>query len=120
MINRLAKVVVHAQALQISHLDVLKTRIVRTEDVLNLVNPRNDQDLFIEYNIRPFEAPGDWIFEPCAVHYDTSEISIEPAPKVLIQNRLSKGRAKMQEMKPMIQAKSKSVVPLLIVFWPYV
>lgn len=105
MVSRLSKIILHAQALQVTHLDVLKTRISRTEDVLNLVDPSSDQDLFIDHNIRPFDAPGDWIFEPCAVHYDTSEISVEPAPKVLLQNRLSKSRIKRQEMRPLMQAK---------------
>ena len=41
------------------------------EDALGRVDVQKDQELFIEHNIRPFTAPGDWVFEPCSMHYDT-------------------------------------------------
>lgn len=35
------------------------------------VDPAQDEDLFIEHNIRAFALPGDWVFEPCSIRYDT-------------------------------------------------
>lgn len=57
--------------MQLGHLDVLKSRIGDVEAALEGIDTAKDQDLFIEHNIRPFSAPADWGFEPCATHYDT-------------------------------------------------
>ena len=64
----------HAQALHINHLDVLKGRLVTVETAFGEVNTSKDQELFIDHNIRPFIAPVDWTFEPCGTHYDTVNI----------------------------------------------
>jgi len=60
----------HAQALTSSHLDTLKKRVGVVEQALGDVSAGKDQNLFIDFNIRPFVAPADWTFEPCASHYD--------------------------------------------------
>ena len=70
LVERFTKILLHAQALQLSHLDVLKGRLAGLESTLGQVDPPRDQDLFIEYNIRPFSAPADWSFEPCHNFYD--------------------------------------------------
>lgn len=72
LVVRFAKVLLHAQDLQLSHQDTLKTRIVAAETALGAIDPTRDQDLFIEHNIRPFTAPADWTFEPASIHYDTA------------------------------------------------
>lgn len=60
----------HAQALTAGHLDSLKKRVGGVEQALGDVSAGKDQNLFIDFNIRPFVAPTDWTFEPCASHYD--------------------------------------------------
>lgn len=69
--ERFVQVLTHSQQLQINHLDTLKSRIADVTAKFSQVNVPKDQDLFIEYNLRPFIAPADWAFEPCDVHYDT-------------------------------------------------
>ncbi|KAF9049462.1 hypothetical protein BDZ89DRAFT_1088904 [Hymenopellis radicata] len=91
----------HAQVLQTNHLDVLKGRLVSVERALSEINVAGDQGLFIDYNIRAFTAPNDWKFEPCATFYDTDELNVDPAPKVFLQNKLTKGRIKLQELTPL-------------------
>lgn len=61
----------HAQALQLTHYDVLKTLVTAADTALSEVDAQRDQAMFIDYNIRPFSMPTDWVFEPCASHYDT-------------------------------------------------
>ncbi|KAF8895149.1 hypothetical protein BD779DRAFT_1797047 [Infundibulicybe gibba] len=107
--ERFTKVLLHSQALQVNHLDILKARISSAENVLGQVNPARDQSLFIEYNIRQFTAPSDWKFEPCMNHYDTAEMSIEPAPKVFLQNKLNKCRSKLQELGPLMTTKQREL-----------
>lgn len=60
-----------AQALQLTHYDSLKNQVSAVDAAISSVNPKKDQELFIEHNLRPFDSPTDWTFEPCAVHYDT-------------------------------------------------
>ncbi|KAI0916824.1 hypothetical protein AcW1_007829 [Taiwanofungus camphoratus] len=98
-----------AQALHTSHLDALRTHVSVNEQKLRAISPAADQDLFIECNIRPFTLPPDWGFEPCATHYDTGEMSVEPAPKVYLQNRLARCRGKLYELHPVMDAKRKEV-----------
>lgn len=62
---------VTSQQLQGSHLETLKSRVSATEKAFKAISPSKDQQLFIDHNIRPFTAPSDWGFEPCATHYDT-------------------------------------------------
>ncbi|KIK57148.1 hypothetical protein GYMLUDRAFT_247116 [Collybiopsis luxurians FD-317 M1] len=107
LVNKFTKVLLHAQALQMSHLDVLKNRLAETEAILNEVDPSKDDDLYIEYNIRPFTAPADWKFEPCHNFYDTEDMSIEPDPKTVLQNRLRRSRGKLQELAAVIENKQR-------------
>ncbi|RDB15326.1 Protein BZZ1 [Hypsizygus marmoreus] len=112
LVERFTKILQHCQALQLSHLDTLKSRINGVESALVAVNPSGDQDLFIQHNIRPFTAPNDWIFEPCSTHYDNSDMSVDPAPKVFLQNKLSRCRLKLQEIAPLIASKRRETESL--------
>jgi hypothetical protein len=71
LLGSLTSLLLQAAALEDTHLDTLKRRVAAVTESANSVNPSADQDLFIDYNIRPFSAPPDWGFEPCGVHYDT-------------------------------------------------
>ncbi|KAF8968963.1 hypothetical protein BDZ97DRAFT_1797220 [Flammula alnicola] len=105
LVERLVKILIHSQQLQLNHLDALKSRVVNVEAKLGQVDVVKDQDLFIDYNLRAFSAPGDWKFEPCSIHYDTDAVSIEPAPKIVIQNKLRRSREKLSELAPLIHSK---------------
>ncbi|KAK7056961.1 Protein BZZ1 [Paramarasmius palmivorus] len=117
LVERFTKILLHAQALQLSHLDVLKGRLAGLESTLGQVDPPRDQDLFIEYNIRPFSAPADWSFEPCHNFYDNprrihasiikDELNVETTPKVFLQNRLRRCQAKLKELTPVIETKER-------------
>lgn len=71
LVEKFTGILSHAQSLQHSHLDALKRHIAGVESALSAVSPQNDQNMFIEYNIRPFTLPADWKFEPCPTFYDT-------------------------------------------------
>ncbi|PBK97599.1 hypothetical protein ARMGADRAFT_1076075 [Armillaria gallica] len=109
LVQRFTKIIQHAQALQSNHLDVLKSRLATVERFLAEVNPSKDQDLFSDHNIRSFSAPNDWKFEPCTFFYDTETLNVDPAPKVFLQNKLSKSRSKLQELRPVIDNKKREV-----------
>ncbi|KZT64927.1 hypothetical protein DAEQUDRAFT_732022 [Daedalea quercina L-15889] len=109
LIERFVVIMTDAQMLQKGHLDTLRTHIDGVESRLASVNAQADQELFIEHNIRPFTKPGDWAFEPAAVHYDTGGMAVEPAPKVVLQNRLTKCRSKLDELRPVITSKRKEM-----------
>ncbi|KAJ2926614.1 hypothetical protein H1R20_g10481, partial [Candolleomyces eurysporus] len=102
LVQRLTKILLHCQQLQQGHLDSLKSRVAAVETRLNAVNPAQDEALFATHNARPFTAPSDWKFEPCSGHYDTDAMSIDPVPKVFIQNKLRKCKEKLQELQPII------------------
>ncbi|TFY80912.1 hypothetical protein EWM64_g3101 [Hericium alpestre] len=119
LLTKFVNIIHHAQALFITHYDTLKSRVVIVDDALNDVDPGKDQELFMEYNIRPFTAISDWVFEPCASHYDTDEISLEPGPKVFLQNRLARSRAKRQEVEHLLADKSKEADKLLAIVTAY-
>ncbi|KAF8073423.1 hypothetical protein FPV67DRAFT_1605812 [Lyophyllum atratum] len=107
LVERFTKILQHSQALQLRHLDSLKSHLNRVEAALERIDVTKDQDLFIDHNLRPFTAPSDWEFEPCSTHYDTSEMSIEPAPKIFLQNKLSRARSKLEELAPLINVKHR-------------
>lgn len=122
---------IHAQALESTHLDNLKSRVAAAETAFDAIAPLQDQNMFIDHNIRSFSAPPDFVFEPCGIYYDTvrhhsvdemdyesqfqfaqSEMSIEPAPKVYLQNRLSRCRQKLEELNPVLRSKQLEVEKL--------
>ena len=70
IIDRAVGILSHAQTLTSSHLDTLKKRVGAVERALGEVSAGKDQNLFIDFNVRPFVAPADWAFEPCINHYD--------------------------------------------------
>ncbi|KAL4250780.1 hypothetical protein ABKN59_006093 [Abortiporus biennis] len=109
LLTRFTKIVTHAQALQGRHLESLKSRVSVAETAFSECNPSQDQQLFIDHNIRPYTAPADWVFEPCTTHYDHGEMVIEPSPKIYLQNRLAKCRQKLEELLPTMEAKRKEV-----------
>ncbi|KAJ7928075.1 hypothetical protein B0H13DRAFT_2248511 [Mycena leptocephala] len=119
LVTRLAHILSQSVALHLSHLDALKNRQAGVEAVLGQVDPSRDQDIFIEHNIRPFKPPSDWKFEPCVNHYDTDAMSVEPAPKVFLQNKLSRSRAKLQELGPLVDGKRREQDQLLSLFLAY-
>ncbi|KAH6912884.1 hypothetical protein BKA70DRAFT_778610 [Coprinopsis sp. MPI-PUGE-AT-0042] len=105
LVQRFAHVLSYCQALQMQHLDVLKSRVESVQSKLSVIDPVSDGELFINYNIRPFTVPHDWKFEPCSGHYDTGDMSVDPAPKVFIQNKLRKCKAKLEEIRPVVISK---------------
>ncbi|KAG2065715.1 hypothetical protein BDR04DRAFT_1108021 [Suillus decipiens] len=98
-------VMTEAQNIQLSHQDILKDRLATISVALTEVRPDKDQALFVECNIRPFSLPDNWVFEPCSIHYDTADICIDPAPKVFLQNKLARSRAKLTELNPALERK---------------
>ncbi|KJA24386.1 hypothetical protein HYPSUDRAFT_38820 [Hypholoma sublateritium FD-334 SS-4] len=105
LMERFVKIVMHAQEIQLRHLTTLQGRISSAQEKFGEVNVPRDQDLFATYNIRVFAAPSDWNFEPSPIHYDTEAMNIEPAPKVVMQNKLRRSREKLAELMPLIQDK---------------
>ncbi|KDR82365.1 hypothetical protein GALMADRAFT_237644 [Galerina marginata CBS 339.88] len=103
LVLRFVKILTHGQDLHLRHLDTLKSRISDVGTKLGQVDVIQDQDLFIKYNLRTFMAPDDWIFEPCSIHYDTDAISVEPEPKIYIQNKLRRSREKINELTPLME-----------------
>jgi len=112
LVTKFSAVLLHSQDLQIKHLDVLKDHLVTAKTVLGQVNPIQDQGLFIDYNTRLFSVPADWTFEPCSSHYDSEEMSIEPAPKVFLQNKLSRCRVKLEEVTALVESKRRESAQL--------
>ncbi|KIY45574.1 hypothetical protein FISHEDRAFT_49111 [Fistulina hepatica ATCC 64428] len=111
-IQRFASILIKGSELELQHLDTLKQRVNTTEAALKAVDPEKDFKLFVEYNVRPFSAPVDWSFEPCATYYDTDEISLEPQPKIFLQNKLSRSRGKLAELEPVILSKERDLEKL--------
>ncbi|KAH9168432.1 hypothetical protein EDB89DRAFT_2073863 [Lactarius sanguifluus] len=106
-ITNVVTVLQHAQALQLSHHDALKNQASVVGVALTEINFKKDQAVFIEHNLRPFASPTDWSFEPCASHYDTAEVNVEGGAKIFLQNKLQRSRAKLQELKPLLEEKRK-------------
>ncbi|KAG1749300.1 hypothetical protein EDB19DRAFT_1681903 [Suillus lakei] len=102
-------VVTGAQNVQSSHQDILKGRLATVSAALIEVQPDKDQALFVESNIRPFSLPDDWVFESCLNHYDTGDICIDSAPKVFLQNKLARSRAKLRELNPALEKQRTDV-----------
>jgi len=96
-----------AQELQLTHYDTLKNQVSAVDSAISSVDPKKDQGLFIEHNLRPFSSPTDWTFEPCASYYDTGELTIEGSAKIFLQNKLSISRGKLLELKPLLENKRK-------------
>lgn len=69
--TRLVNILDNYGAFAISHLSTLTSTVNSLQNTLRAVNHSNDNDLFVEYNRRPFTKPTDWIFEPCGSFYDT-------------------------------------------------
>ncbi|KAH7926483.1 hypothetical protein BV22DRAFT_1104300 [Leucogyrophana mollusca] len=105
-------VLLQAQSIQMAHQETLKGRLVSVDAAIREVKPSKDQDLYIDFNVRPFTVPNDWTFEPCSNHYDTDEMSLEPAPKIYLQNKLSKSRTKLRELEPVLEEKRSEVEKL--------
>ncbi|THH08450.1 hypothetical protein EW145_g2696 [Phellinidium pouzarii] len=115
----LVSILLHAQTLQTAHLTALQNQVNSVQQALTQVNPALDQNLYISYNIRAFSVPNDWAWEPCAGYYDTGEMAIDPAPKVFLQNKLSRCKAKQQELYALIDNKKKDVEKLTNVISSY-
>lgn len=112
LVKRFSKIMMHAQSLQAEKLEFRKSQFITIEQSFGAVNPQADEAIFIDHNIRPFVPPNDWQFEPCSSHYDTGEMSVEPGPKVLLQNKLHKSRAKLNDLAPVLASKNQEVEQL--------
>ncbi|KAA1469744.1 hypothetical protein DENSPDRAFT_641109 [Dentipellis sp. KUC8613] len=119
LVTKFVSILHHAQALLTTHYEALKSRVVAVDAALDEVDAGKDQDLFVEYNVRPFTAIPDWAFEPCSSHYDTGEMSLEPGPKVFLQNKLSRCRGRRSELAPLLQTKSAEEEKLIAIVTAY-
>ncbi|TFY64582.1 hypothetical protein EVG20_g5899 [Dentipellis fragilis] len=119
LVTKFVSILHHAQALLTTHYESLKSRVVAVDAALGEVDAGKDQDLFVEYNVRPFTAIPDWVFEPCSSHYDTGEMSLEPGPKVFLQNKLSRCRGRRNELAPLLQTKSAEEEKLIAIVTAY-
>ncbi|KAJ2988591.1 hypothetical protein NUW54_g7971 [Trametes sanguinea] len=106
LLTRFVEIVKDAQEIQLQHLDTLRSHLIATEATLDAVNPQADQDLS-----RPFTMTMYGRAIACTRRLLTliwkGTMSVEPAPKVYLQNRLSKCRAKLQELEPVLSSKQK-------------
>ena len=109
LITNFINILQHASTLQSNHITTLQSRVTVSQQMLSRVDTTADQNLYVEYNVRPFATPGDWTWEPCAGYYDTGEMVVEPAPKVFLQNKLQRSRMKLQEAKSQADAKSECI-----------
>lgn len=112
LVQRFSKIMLHSQALESAHLDTLKSRVLAVETAFSAVNTDQDQQLFIDHNIRPFSAPPDFKFEPCTNYYDTDEMSVEEQPKIFLQNKLARSRGKLSEVDAVVDAKRREAEKL--------
>ncbi|KAH9011660.1 hypothetical protein EDB85DRAFT_2076883 [Lactarius pseudohatsudake] len=85
-ITNVVTVLQHAQALQLSHHDALKNQASVVGVALTEINCKKDQA----------------VFEHCA---SVGEVSVEGGAKVFLQNKLQRSRAKLQELKPLLEGK---------------
>ncbi|KAG8748620.1 hypothetical protein FRC10_000011 [Ceratobasidium sp. 414] len=118
-LRRLAKLLLHSQALQEGHLKSIGRSVASTQTALNALSPEQDQVLYASFNRRPFSKPIDWEFEPCDKYYDTPEVVTEPEPKILLQNKLQRSRAKLAELIPIVEDKSREVARLTKIVGSY-
>jgi len=65
----------HSQQLELNSLDSHNTRIGSVNAKLNEVDISEDQELFMDLNIRTFVIPADWKFEPSPIHYDSVSVA---------------------------------------------
>ncbi|KAL5501729.1 BZZ1_3 [Sanghuangporus vaninii] len=119
LITGLTSILLQAQQLHTSHLDTLKSRVNTAREALEGVKPSLDQDLYINYNARPFSIPNDWDWEPCAGHYDTGAMVVESESKVVLQNKLSRCREKLEEINGLVNAQRKDADKLSNVLSTY-
>jgi hypothetical protein len=61
----------HSQQLELNSLDSHKSHIENVNAKLNEVDISEDQELFMDLNVRTFVIPPDWKFEPSPIHYDS-------------------------------------------------
>ncbi|KIO29728.1 hypothetical protein M407DRAFT_21153 [Tulasnella calospora MUT 4182] len=96
------------QHLQSTALEGLKYKMTLVDNSLSAFDAAKDQALFVEYNKRAgFSVPGDWDWEPCAGFYETGVISVEPTPKVYLQNKLAKAQSKLDEVRALEKTKER-------------
>lgn len=119
MTSRLTYILQNYCAFNSSHLSTLSQTVGDFQKTLTGVNHEKDDEVFIDANRRPFTIPSDWGFEPCPAFYDTvgvnsplavnlnlshlpfaqPHISVEPEPKVYLQNKLARSQNKLSEVK---------------------
>ena len=118
LIAGLVSILLQAQQVHTSHLTALQGRVNDVRASLEGVNTAADQDLFIQYNIRAFSVPNDWGWEPCAGYYDTGEMVVEPEPKIVLQNKLSRCREKLQAVNSQVNSQSTPMSAYCRADWP--
>ncbi|KAG8979631.1 hypothetical protein FRB90_008042, partial [Tulasnella sp. 427] len=104
----LVRIIRSHQHLQSTALEGLKYKMTLVDNSLSAFDAPKDQALFVDYNKRPgFSVPGDWDWEPCAGFYETGVMSVDPTPKVYLQNKLAKAQGKLDEVRAMENTKER-------------
>ncbi|KAG8831561.1 hypothetical protein FRC17_002945 [Serendipita sp. 399] len=107
LIRRFVESLVQTQTFTRTHLNSLTVKAEQASSAIAKIDITRDQNLFVSFNLRHFTAPPDWKFEVCASYYDNATINTEPAPKIFLQNRLTRAQAKLAEAKGLMQTKEQ-------------
>lgn len=65
--------------------------------------------MFVEHNVRTFNEPPDFEFEPSMIWHDTDEIVVDDPAQVFLRNTMTKARRSLDEIKPDLEKKRKEV-----------
>lgn len=68
--------------------------------------------MFVEHNVRAFNEPSNFEFEPSMIWHDTDEIVVDDPAQVFLRNTMTKARRSLDEIKLDLEKKRKDVESL--------
>lgn len=81
-----------------AHLAKLKDVNARVLEAISTIDPVKDQQIYVDFNARPFFPPADKQFEPCALWHDTADPILSAPAKAFLQNLAASSQKRLSDL----------------------
>ncbi|KAG4306321.1 hypothetical protein PORY_000309 [Pneumocystis oryctolagi] len=98
-----------AANLEIAMFSRCKEHLANTIEFVKKNNPILDSAMFVHHNVGSWCEPVDFVFEPCIIWHDSSEMVANEDAVVFLKNKVIKSRTKLLQLQENVNTKKREI-----------
>lgn len=98
-----------AVELEIATINRCKDHLTNLVKFIEKNDPVLDSTMFVHHNVRTWYEPVDFVFEPCSIWHDSSQMIANDDSIVFLKNKIIKSRMKLLQLQENVNAKKQEI-----------